>query len=556
MRPKKSSFGRSSKDLVDPYALMLEGRLNMIRPSLASVLKLEDPYSFPKVDSTERYMQIRKDFIQGRCLQLTSQRSRPEAFLKADSTIDPDHSLPGTVDIKVVKIGILLKREPRRMLYSKSNWREWGAILTASQLYLFKDVSWIKNSILSEPDYSTDSDHSKEGEGIIKASIDGFHPSSVLSTIDMAALFSANLDTSQPYSFLLASRGGAQEIFAASCKEQMEDWMLKINYASAFNTYHIGIYGGGAVDRPKKLISLRSASSISLHSESSTSISRGFRNKETHLMRILTVDNKLEEIQKKWEMVEEQLKEYIMNGDHLKLLAPIQQRTRENVIFSAGRLAAKLDWHWLDRKRLLCYQDMFQTEKQVETELYECFDVELAAAGFAGAIASIPSNPSIPSLREDEVNDENACLEKKVPVGSPIKDGRGESILSSAESDYCIFEGEKLTVKHIERHTSSSAGAATSDSTELKVPKKGFHQRSLRSTTSRKERHAPVPEQQRSASLIRQSDGNFTLHGKQFSVVQVNPEFAATPNHQRTPSQPLVQQAFDKASEKDAHDST
>jgi hypothetical protein len=557
IRPRKSSsFGRNSKDLVDPYALMLEGRLNLIRPSLASVLKLEDCYGFPNVPSKERYLQIRKEFDQGPRLQLTSQRSRPEAFLAPDTNLDSGHGLPGVVDIKVVKIGILFKREPKRMLYSKSSWKEWGAILTASQFYLFKDVSWIKSAILSQPNCrknseSSDEDSSPEGEGVIKASIDGFHPSSVLSTVDMAALFSGNLETSQQHTFLLAGRGGAQEVFAASTQDEMEDWMLKINYASAFNTYHIGIQGSAAadsLDRPKKNGSLHkrsSTSSMSTKSSKSQSVSQGFdKNGAAHSIRVWAVDNQLQEIHRKWEILEEQLKEHIRNGDHLKLLAPIQQRTRESVIFSAGKLAAKLDWHWRDRKRLLCYQNMFQTEKEVETELCNCSEYGLVPK--EDLVPSISSTTSLSRKVDEEQDDEDGDTTltqfeelQSEEIVEEVQRDLGESIASSAESLNSIpTNGEEITVKPV---ATNELELPNTDGT-LKVPKKGFHQRSLRSGPSKKERHqAQVPEQHRSASLVRKDDGGFTLHGKKFSVVQVNPEFAANPTHQRTASQHLAQ---------------
>lgn len=560
MRPRKSSsFGRNSKDLVDPYSLMLEGRLDMIRPSLASVLKLEDPYSYPNVPSKESYRQIQKEFDQGPCLQLTSERSRPEAFLSSDTIRDNSHGVPGVVDIKVVKIGILFKREPKRMLYSKSNWKELGAILTASHLYLFKDVSWIKSAILSQSNYTNDSvissgDGSSE-EGIIKASIDGFHPSSVLSTVDMVALFSINLETSQSHAFLLAGRGGTQEAFATSSKEDMEDWMLKINYASAFNTYHIGIHSGigsrtspytGHCLKPKPSFSL-----LSMRSDRSRVLKRDddIDNSEIMSTRIWAVDNQLQEIQRKWKIVEEELRKQIRNGNHLKLLAPIQQRTRETVIFSAGKLAAKLDWHWLDRKRLLCYQSMFQTEKEVESELFNCSTSSVSSSSFNFDITK--ENGENDEKREKMEKEAHVTVsheENDVQENSEQMNTRdlAESIASSTESvDSLTFSKgkEEITVKSIRKPVATNATETIANSDETqKAPKKGFHQRSLRSTPSKKDRHhQPIPEQHRSVSLIRKNDGDFTLHGKKFSVVQVNPEFVANPAHQRSASQHLTQ---------------
>lgn len=582
--------------MLDPYTLIIECRLDVIRPSLGAVLNLEDPYDYRTPEDLQQFKDLRQQFIDGPYLQLVSQRSRPEAFMTADTTADPEHSDPGIVDIKVVKIGILYRREARRMLYSKSTWKEWGAILTASQLYLFKDVSWIKTSILSQSNVSdSQSDISlswvnknQNGEGIIRVPIDGFHPSSVLSTFDMTALTNSKGEvSSQSHSFLIAGRGGAQDWFAASSEDEMRDWMMKINFAASFNTYHVGIQGvvceDRIVSRPHRMRSLRRrleneekkqeeaekerendnsdddepkedehvapTPPLSSSSSSSSSISLTVANleeasaeesriyEELHTTRLQLVEQKLHEIEGKCDEKAEQLEEHIRSGNHLKILAPIQQRTREAVIFAAGRLTAKLDWHWLDNKRLLSYRDMFRLELDVERELCEEARRSNPEHNHHKFILTQPSKTSLPRRVSGDSN--NAPDAGSSSFRTPSL----KTTPSSSGSLY--FDTDSITNKTPAAATKDDAASERNSvhsiktNTSEKVPtlrdgdKKSF-QKSLRDKSLRIKKRSSKSlgedkegeEVKRSPSLMRKEEGDFTLHGKKFSVVEVNPEFA------------------------------
>jgi hypothetical protein len=525
----------------------------VIRPSLGTVLSLEDPYDYLKVDSPDRFVDLRSQFVHGPCLQLVSERSRPEAFLADDPIADPEHTDPGIVDIKVVKMGIIYRREARRMLYSKSNWKEWGAILTASQLYLFKDPSWLRGAILTQNSSGSVGSLRRATTSIVRAPIDGFHPSAVLPINDMVALMSTNLDasSSQKYAFLLGSRGGTQDWFAASSEDDMNDWMMKINFAASFNTYHVGIHG--MTDERA-----RRGSSISVESgdlETPPDI-------QEHALRMVLVDQKLQQIVMKLSELEQQVEDNIRTGRHLKLLAPIQQRTRETVIYAAGRLAAKLDWHWLEKKRIMCYRDFFVLERQVEMDLCrqngacgtDMTEVDLAELGQSIRTGSVLSVASIAaaSIITSKTGDNGLespqslvageSMSLRLPV-SPKSGDMGTRSLSISSS----FSETEAKSKHL---SPSSSNPQDNSSPPLVLPRKGMPL-SLRDGVSKRnnsvqEKTVEKAAPQRSGSLMRKTD-DFTLHGKKFKVVEVNPEFAASPNHQRSPSQ-VLEGTLDSAS--------
>lgn len=657
---RSSSFGRNGKDLLDPYTLILENRLDIIRPSLKSVLTTKDPYDFVPVGDKAEFNSLREQFVHGPYLQLVSSRSRPEAFLSANGLDDLERGVPGMVDIKVVKIGILYRREARRMIYSKSTWKEWGAILTASQLYLFKDVSWIKSCLLNQH-----GDDTATAGRIINAPIDGFHPSAVLSTIDMAALLHDTGEVGLVNAFLLAGRGGAQDWFAASSEDEMTDWIKKINFAASFNTYHVSIYGIGKTDRSVKLQNklqsqIEQSPLLSTfaeasddeddqlnhdfphldaaepdppaevedpkqiepikHSSSIPKIALGYALKD-HKQRHIAVTRKLQEINEKLADIDEQLDRHIRNGNHLQLLAPIQQRTREAIIFAAGHLTAKLDWNWLEKKRLLCYKDVFLKEEEIERDLCAQFEGEVHEEIYEkGPQLALPepiqaTQSDITSLKTSNSNDAVSVITEKpilsrtaslnseehalTPQGTrasqstttrsiitstSIHTGNSsdalpdENLPTSPMSSNSVYYDASLDMNSIKEitdnasygttlsrtHTPTSinvtpmhkAAAQNAVSSSPKAPqqgitvKKNFRRLSLRDkkdgaqasstkgTSASNASKGNHEEIQRSASLMRKGE-DFTLHGKKFSVVEVNPEFAATPNHQRRTSQTI-----------------
>uniref|UniRef100_A0A060SX51 ARAD1A10670p n=1 Tax=Blastobotrys adeninivorans TaxID=409370 RepID=A0A060SX51_BLAAD len=617
---RTATFGRNSKDLLDPYTYLLDGRLDELRPGLSNVLSLEDPYSFKRIESVDEYKNLRQQFIDGPYLQLVSQRSRPEAFLTPDGTADPEHSDPGVVDIKVVKIGILYRREARRMLYSKSAWREWGIILTSSQLYLFKDASWIKNLIREEA-YSSKKAPSERGPSIIRAPIDGLHPTSVLPTSEMMALLSSSSDAPQrKNSFLLSGRGGSQDWFAAESEEEMKDWMAKLSFASCFNTYRTSILSDGAAERtthrPRRMHSLRRRGSFTSirkaeamnavqeegdddqpkkgacsgqdsaqetkeptpelpvlgqdlqisddsKSEARKSIVSGYSEDqhalevpasplellERYSTQLQLVEVRIREIEEKIREKHNQIRETVRSGDHLKILVPIQQRTREAVILAAGRLSAVLDWQWVDNHRLACYKELFELEHQIVAEILseareKC---RLEKPSFLKA----EDNRSINSRQTSE-----SLVNSRTSIYSREGEPEPLSIRTMSSTDSVKTEGRldvsyplspreprevELGVPRESMGASDEPEPAENDwkrTGSLRVRPRRSFQTSLRDNSKgisvTKNRNKPKSDQedvQRSASLLRKEEGKFELHGKTFSVVEVNPDLASHLNH-------------------------
>ncbi|KAG5360709.1 Protein transport protein [Yarrowia sp. B02] len=621
---KTSSFNiRSDKNLIDPYALILEGKLDSIRPSLDDALKQDCPYSYEAPETRDAFHAVRQAFSNGASLQLTSSRSRPGAFLSQDTTDNPLMADPGVIDIKIAKVGILYRKEQKRVLSTaRSIWKEWGAILTASQLYLFKETQWIK-SILKDLE---------AGHHVISAN-DQFHPTVTLSTTGMVALrnssTSAPPKTSRKVPFVLSAKSLGQEWIAAGSEVDTAEWTHLINYSAAFASHSINPNPGTGVNS-----SLTAALSQDIHTS-----------------RRLAMVDALHTLEEKVGAVEIEVDGLLRNARHLKLMAPIQQRTRYHVNFCAARLSAKLDWQWLDLTKHQSYRLVLTKELEEEQEWQLTGGAEAAAAADKEEDTKLEPTPSMtpsttpsmtPSTAHSVASSSSAVLSgfPKMEITSTSSEDdsdasqeTNDSFISSLSPSHALspsqalelspeepsldsseFEGfeECLPVKSgrnsflstttaIPRpdsslssrsslHPTASNGSkqdrfyevresilrdtqpgerseGDTRSSSLDLPRKPSRSLSLSRSSGdlRSAENSPLkpslsvrklrtslrngsaspgretspvransPSIERSSSLLRGSD--FTLHGKKFSVVEVNPQFAATPHHKRTTS--------------------
>ncbi|PRT53413.1 Protein transport protein sec73 [Wickerhamiella sorbophila] len=370
--PRRTSFGWS-KDMFDPYMLILEGRLARLRPtSLVRVLSANDPYICGYLTSVTEVLGLRNRLANGPIIQLVSERSRPDVYTGVNhntvSEINTEDLLllasPGVVDIKVVKMGILERRESsKKMLYSpRSIWREWGAILTESQLYLFKNVAWVK-SLMAESSASPD-----PAAAVTRTSLEGFNATTVLSTKDMAALlYESSSNEDEKSMFLLRGSGGMHTWLSASDESERMDWVRCINFAAAYTTHPIPLSPPSYTSTDSCVYSrsqnssgagagtgfYRSASDTSL---TSTAALHAQRTRSRALL------HQISELDQKLLTLQNEIVAHERDCRHLMILAPIQQKTRDALVFAAGQYASKCDWQWIDRARYQSYRNILEMD--------------------------------------------------------------------------------------------------------------------------------------------------------------------------------------------------
>ncbi|KAL4785505.1 hypothetical protein BJX76DRAFT_180305 [Aspergillus varians] len=343
--PSAENLSRVAREPVDPYALIMDGNLDSLRPSLKDVMDLEDPYSCDPTTGPPDIDRLHRAFVQSSILQIVSARSRPDAFMPA-SMENPADSNPGLVDIKVAKVGLLWRKDPKKKR-ARSPWQEWGALLTLSHLYFFRDVNWVR-SLMAQCD-----DHQREGRrrGVVfRPPLIDFNPVSMMPTNHAVALLDSGYKKHKN-AFIFVRPNSLEEVFLANDETDMNDWIAKLNYAAAFRTTGVGTKGmtvnnyDAQRNRMSRRPSFKSDISRISMDKGSNSLGTGVGvTDELVMARSELIKQKIKEANEALFITEKQLDDILRNARHLQLLTPLHSRAREHLIMAAGRMAAKLKW--------------------------------------------------------------------------------------------------------------------------------------------------------------------------------------------------------------------
>ncbi|KJZ75667.1 hypothetical protein HIM_04824 [Hirsutella minnesotensis 3608] len=359
---------RAVKEPIDPYTLILDGNLDVLRPNLRDAMSLDDHYSYLGTAPGLNLKDLQKTFFRTGVLQIVSARSRPDAFMSEKTATNPDDAHPGIVDIKVTKVGLLWRKEMKKRK-ARSPWQEWGAILTGAQLYFFRNTSWVKN-LMHQYD-----NHIKAGHDgiplIFKPPLEEFKPDALMSTQGAVALLDATYKKHKN-SFIYVRQGGLDEVLLADTEEERNDWLAKLNYAAAFRTSGVrmrGVLGANYDGQGRRGIRRLDSSDATQMVQTPTgpvSIARGRIDhkmaQDIQAARRDGMQQKIAEADRKVEDAQRQLEEHLRNARHLQILAPIQPRSRDQLLLAAARMAAQLKWTRMDIWREKCHRDILSQD--------------------------------------------------------------------------------------------------------------------------------------------------------------------------------------------------
>ncbi|KAL1957213.1 hypothetical protein VTO42DRAFT_6247 [Malbranchea cinnamomea] len=363
---------RASREPVDPYALILDNKLESLRPNLKGVMELEDVYSTgPQANMNDLHRLFYKPCV----LQIVSARSRPDAFLTQTSIENPAESHPGLVDIRVAKVGLLWRKDPKKKK-TRSPWQEWGAVLTGSQLYFFRDVHWVK-SLISQ--YESNQKNGRRRPVTFTPPVADFKPDTTMSMADAVALLDSSYKKHK-HAFLFVRHGGFEEVFLANSEAEMNEWLATLNYAAAFRTTGvrmrgmIGVnYEGQRLQRSTRAGSVTSeASELPDPIDSAPDTERKMaphQVEEVFAARRELVCRRIVEANEKLAISQKQLDDQLRNARHLQVLTPVHPRARDQVILAAGKMSAKIRWARMEVWRTKCHRDVL-AQDLAEEEKY------------------------------------------------------------------------------------------------------------------------------------------------------------------------------------------
>lgn len=362
--PGNDPAKRAMKEPVDPYLLILDNNLDALRPNLKDVLPLDDTYNYLGTSAGLNLKDLQKTFFRTGVLQIVSARSRPEAFMTDKSAMNAEVAGPGIVDIKVTKVGLLWRKDVKRRK-TRSPWQEWGAILTGAQLYFFRNVGWVKHLMHQ---YEGHVKNGHDGIPIIfKPPLEDFKPDSLMSTDGAVALVDASYKKHKN-AFVYVRQGGLDEVLLADNEEERNDWLAKLNYAAAFRTSGVkmrGVIGAnydGQGRRGMRRLDSSEATQLVQTPSGPVSIARSRIDvqmvEEMKSARREYMARKISEADLKLETSHKQLEEQLRNARHIQIMAPIQPKTRAQLLSAAARMAAQLQWTRMEIWKEKCHRDI------------------------------------------------------------------------------------------------------------------------------------------------------------------------------------------------------
>lgn len=376
-RSRKNLFRTPSSENVrgpvDPYTLILDHRLELLRPPLKDVMNTEDTYSSTGTKRELDMDHLFNAFHKSGVLQIVSARSRPDAFMTQATISNPADAQVGLVDIRAAKVGLLWRKDPKKKK-TRSPWQEWGAILTSSQLYFFRDVHWVKNLIFQQEN------NAKLGNDapplIFKPPLAEFSPAALMSMEDAVALHDASYKKHK-HAFTFIKHGGFEEVFLAQDEADMNDWIAKLNYAATFRTIGVRMRGQiGPVADPQRHPFTRgesSTSTVTLSNGNGQVQIQSRRIDPAQAQEIMTyrrqiMNEKIDEADERLVVAQKELENLLRNSRHLMILTPIQQKSREALVLAAGRMSAKLKWTRVEMWRTRCHREIVKLDLDQESK--------------------------------------------------------------------------------------------------------------------------------------------------------------------------------------------
>ncbi|KAF9240934.1 hypothetical protein BU15DRAFT_87495 [Melanogaster broomeanus] len=243
---------------IDPYHLITNNLLGQLRVNVEDQIPLENPFRWNGTGATWDYDELLLTFVKGHVIEVAPADTRPpSAFFGLSVGGIPSPSLTGyggVPDIpptpseiwtlKLTKVGVLNRKDDLLEGGKKAIESQ-----VASQLLLFRDLSWTSTLLSwSEP----------PKKDPLQSTL--FKPDEVISLKDTLAVFDRSY-TKTSDTFRLITREGRHILFQTTDKKEMNEWISRINYASAFKTAGIRMRPLGMSGREVELTGVAAAAS-------------------------------------------------------------------------------------------------------------------------------------------------------------------------------------------------------------------------------------------------------------------------------------------------------
>ncbi|KAL1690360.1 hypothetical protein GGG16DRAFT_92381 [Schizophyllum commune] len=276
--------GKASR--VDPYYLITRNQLGHLRIDIGSIIPNRSPFLYQGTAGPWDADELHRVFAQAGMIEVGAvdptalQRVNPFFTMAATAQPTPMIASPlGEISrsppqervytLKLTKVGLLNRKEDLLEGGRKSTnrkWRSWSVMLTGSQLFFFRDASWAE----------TLKDYAELGSNSQMLPPPGVNqPDEWVSVKDAVAVYDRSY-TKHENTFRFVLPDGRHYLLQTQTERELNEWIARINYASAFKTAGVRMRPMGMSGKDVQLTGVAAATSH-LHDMQAASRIKGSR---------------------------------------------------------------------------------------------------------------------------------------------------------------------------------------------------------------------------------------------------------------------------------------
>ncbi|KAG0254803.1 hypothetical protein BG011_005509 [Mortierella polycephala] len=394
----------ASSQRADSYSMIRHGSIGHLAPDLSDLIPFRWPYYWKGTIEMVDNVQINNQFtraplapVPGLCSRRHSQQFstqsfgntsigvvgsvRPELMQFPDtdpivqratgpgSSVKWNEKTDGLADsscaeLKIVKYGILIRKID--IEHGKKSavrgWRDLGVILSGSQLLFFTDLTWFQQQRSSQVGFNPQAP--PEADGYFATELGNGNPplpQALISTLDSIAVVDSSYQK-YPHVFRLVCPNGKQYLFRADSEREMNDWMAKINYASAFKTAGIRLRCY-RVTWASDVVWIKDEQGR--HQLRRRQYGHSSPRPEMLDGRAQLIQAKLKDIDRQINTCSASLAAELRLARGLEVMIPLQNTTRQKIVQSATVVGKRLRHLMLERTKLDCFRTILERDLAV-----------------------------------------------------------------------------------------------------------------------------------------------------------------------------------------------
>ncbi|KAI8881195.1 hypothetical protein K501DRAFT_253687 [Backusella circina FSU 941] len=452
---------------------------------LEQLMPAENTYSYKRTLKPIHIMDIHLSLLRAKSLCLAGVRSR-----------HGNDTSNNTYTVRVTKAGILDRKYDLIQGGRKATargWRPFGVILSGSQIIFFADLSSYQTWLHEEesagemtpkrnnsfPAFSSSSSvdatvtslsslYSNTSNPSLQSSPIPTHTSSFLRPVQIISLSYAICICDEeykkyPHVFRLITGDGQQFLLRADNDEDMQDWMMKINYASTLKTTGVKL-------RPSKRPN-ESARSI----DDSRTEHRSREEKAREKVQELT-----DRIGEQVKLLDRELK----LRSNLMVFVPFQKSTKDRILVFAEGVGKRIRTKRIELQRLECYREYLESELTWWSSQQPSRKMSLPLPSHLSCLTTTTS-----SRRETSKKLSHLVLTRSETSSTPLQNAKPleDAAITDKEDATTIIDGdngdddnsnkkeELIIPKVTSSHSSSSLGSTESSLHDLTPQSPSFH---------------------------------------------------------------------------------